>query len=168
MNRVAKPAFSIRAIQMSYSMFSLQALAAVVMYAGLATGTAHAAEFRSVASETATLYDTDSQQGARLYTIRRYTPVEVVIQLGGWVKIRDSAGDIAWIEGKDLTSQRTVVVTAAKASIHKEPDEKSPVAFQAERSVALERLGSPKPGWINVRHIDGEAGYIKISNIWGE
>ena len=45
---------------------------------------ASAIEYRTVDAVTV-LYDAPSQRGSKLYVIRRYTPVEVVVALDGWV-----------------------------------------------------------------------------------
>lgn len=46
----------------------------------------------------AILYDAPSQRGVKLFVIHRDTPVEVVVSLEGWVKVRDAEGSLAWIE----------------------------------------------------------------------
>ena len=77
------------------------------------SGLAIAVEFRSV--ETATvLYDAPSQKGKPLYVIKRYTPVEIVVSLEGWAKVRDAEGGLAWIEKKHLSEQRTVIVVSSQ------------------------------------------------------
>ena len=63
---------------------------------------ANAIEYRTV-DAVAVLYDAPSQRGSKLFVIRRDTPVEVVVSLEGWSKVRDAAGGLAWIEKKYLS-----------------------------------------------------------------
>ena len=75
-----------------------------------------ALDYRSVA-EPALLYDAPSQQGKPLYAIARGTPVEVVVALDTWVKVRDPKGDLTWIERRLLSEKRTVMVKADRAQV---------------------------------------------------
>ena len=113
------------------------------------------------------LYDTPSLKGARLFVIRRDTPVEVVVSLEGWMKVRDADGALAWIEKKSLSSRRTVIVKAEQAAVLQKPEEGAPTSFRAEQNVSLDYLETLPGGWIRVRHADGETGYTRASEVWG-
>ena len=69
-----------------------------------AAGAALAIDYRSVSVPAAILYDAPSQAGKKLYLIKGQTPVEVVVRLEGWHKVRDAEGTLAWIEAKDRKS----------------------------------------------------------------
>lgn len=75
-----------------------------------------AVEYRSVDTPTI-LYDAPSQKGSKLFVIRRGTPVEMVVVLEGWAKVRDADGGLAWIESKYLGKKRTLIVTADRKSV---------------------------------------------------
>ena len=99
----------------------------VVLAWAAAGGSALAAEFRTV--DTASiLYDAPSQKGTKLFVIRRGTPVEVVVRLDGWSKVRDADGGLAWIEARSLANRRSVLVTAARAVVRQNADESAPRA----------------------------------------
>ncbi|HRP75455.1 MAG TPA: SH3 domain-containing protein [Rhodocyclaceae bacterium] len=123
-------------------------------------------EFRSV-SEAAILFDTPSDQGKRLFIVSPGTPVEVVVNLDKWVKVRDSGGSLTWIERDKLGSQRTLIVTAPSAVVRQRPESEAPVVFEATRAVVLELATPPVAGWVQVRHRDGAAGFLRISEVWG-
>ena len=127
---------------------------------------AFALEYRS-AAEPAILYNAPATKAARLFILARYTPVEVVVSVVGWVKVRDARGNLAWVEAKALSPARTVQVRAGKAQVHAEADDKSPLVFEAEQDVALELLEANPAGWAKVRHRDGQAGYVRVAQIWG-
>ena len=62
-------------------------------------GLAHALDYRSVA-EVAPAYDAPSAKSKPLFVMLAGTPVELVVGLDGWSKVRDSKGDLVWIEKK--------------------------------------------------------------------
>ena len=126
-----------------------------------------ALDYRSVASGVALLYDAPSLQAKRLYVVGKYFPVEVIVDLDGWSKIRDSSGELAWVEKKYLSNQHMVLITAPLAEVRQSADLKAPIVFQAEQGVLLEFIENANGGWAKVRHRDGQSGYIKISQIWG-
>jgi SH3-like domain-containing protein len=127
---------------------------------------ARSAEYRTVESVT-TLYDTPNLKGTRLFVIRGDTPVEVVVNQGGWVKVRDAEGSLAWIEKKELGTRRTLIVKVDWASILQKPEDGAPVVFEAERNVSLGYLETLPGGWVKVRHRDGQEGFARTGQVWG-
>jgi SH3-like domain-containing protein len=128
---------------------------------------AEALEFRSVSDNAAILYDAPSVKSRKLYVVGRGYPVEVVVTVEGWVKVRDAAGELAWIESKLLTDRRTVMVKVALAQVHESADERSTIVFQAQQSVLLDLVEVAAGGWLRVRHRDGQAGFVKAAQVWG-
>ena len=126
-----------------------------------------AAEFRSIAESGTVMYDAPSVKSKKLFAASRYYPVEIVVTIDNWVKVRDQAGDLAWVERKALSERRTVVVTAPLAEVRQAASDQSTLAFQAQQGVALEVTEPPASGWIRVRHADGMTGYVRISQVWG-
>lgn len=126
-----------------------------------------AAEFRSVAENAAILYDAPSARATKLYVIGRSYPVEVIVVVEGWTKIRDAGGELAWIETKSLSEQRMVMVKARRGDIRQAADDKAPLVFQAEQNVLLDLNEVTGSGWARVTHRDGQSGYIRLSQIWG-
>lgn len=145
------------------------ALRAVIAAALVATGIdmAPALEFRSVSDSAAILYDAPSVKGKRLYVIGRGYPVEVVVAVEGWVKVRDASGELAWVESRLLTDRRTVMVKVALAQIYESADERSAIVFQAQQNVILDVVEPAAGNWLRVRHRDGQAGFIRAAQVWG-
>ncbi|MBS1190744.1 MAG: hypothetical protein H6R10_2536 [Rhodocyclaceae bacterium] len=139
----------------------------LILAAAVCALPAQALDYRSVEAPVAILYDSPSQKGKQLYLVKRYTPVELVVRLEGWAKVRDAEGTLAWIESRQLAERRTVVVTASRAEIFQADQPDAPVAFVAEKWVALDLLGPASPGWVKVRHRDGSTGFIKTIQVWG-
>lgn len=147
-------------------MHSAFRLAPVAAALALFAGAAQAIDFRSV-NEPAILYDAPSVQAKRLFIIAPGTPVEVVVVLDKWVKVRDPNGSLSWIEARQLTNTRTVLVSSERAIARRSPDEAAAVAFEAVKDVVLELTGSASNGWVSVRHRDGASGYLRVTEVWG-
>jgi len=128
---------------------------------------AAAGEFRSIAESGTPMYDAPSVRAKKLFVASRHYPVEVVINIDAWVKVRDQAGDLAWVERKTLSDKRTVIVTAPVADVRQTANDQAALVFQAQQGVALDVAESPAGGWIRVRHAEGQSGYVKISQVWG-
>lgn len=143
-------------------------LSPLILALGLATGApAQALEFRSVASDAAVLYDAPSAQAKKLFLLSRYYPVEVIVALDKWVKVRDAGGGLAWMETSKLSPKRTLLVTAPQAEVRAQADAASPLLFTADHDVALELLEF-EGAWIKVRHRDGLTGYVAMKDVWGD
>jgi SH3-like domain-containing protein len=132
----------------------------------LCSGAAVALEFRSVADAAAILYDAPSTKAQKLFVLSRDYPVEVVVKVEGWTKVRDDTGEFAWIENQQLSERRTVLVKSSSAEARQSASDAAALAFTAEKGVVLEFL-QLTAGWVKVRHPDGAVGFIKVSQLWG-
>jgi SH3-like domain-containing protein len=132
----------------------------------LLAGPALALDYRSVA-EAAALYDAPSQKAKPLFAIARGTPLELVVTVEGWVKVRDQKGDLAWIEKRLLAEKRTVIVRGDRAQVRAQADDKAPLVFDAEKDVVLDLVEPAAAGWAKVRHRDGQQGFVKAAQVWG-
>jgi SH3-like domain-containing protein len=128
---------------------------------------ASGAEFRSIAETGTVLYDAPSLKSKKLFVATRYYPVEIVVNIDNWVKVRDQAGDLAWVEKKALSDKRTVIVVPSLAEVRQAANEQSPLLFNVQQGVALEVAELPAGGWIKIRHFDGQTGYMRIGDVWG-
>ena len=140
-------------------------LMTLVLAAGLASPVL-AVEFLTV-EVPAVLYDAPSQKGTRLFVIKRNTPVELVVNLEGWIKVRDAEGGLAWIEKKNVSERRSVIVTASRAEVRQRADDSASVVFEAEKNVSLDYVAMAPGGWAEVRHRDGQTGFVQASQVWG-
>lgn len=135
---------------------------------------AGAAEFRSTRDAATVLYDAPSAHAKPLFVYGREVPVESLVNVEGWTKVRDASGTIGWIASKSLADERMLVVRAPGADVRAAPDEKAPVVFRADRDLLLE-LAEPAsspaatatPGWVKVRHRDGQTGYLRLAQVFG-
>jgi SH3-like domain-containing protein len=139
----------------------------IVLIMLLSANAACALEYVSVSDNTAVLYDANSTKSKKLFVISRYTPLEAVVNLQNWIKVRDSSGTMAWIERRSVSDKHYVVVNVALASVLRAPEANAPVIYQVPRNVAMESLGVNGGGWIRVRDQDGTLGYMKSIEVWG-
>ena len=130
-------------------------------------GSALAAEFKNVGAAPLVMYDAPSTRGQKLFVAPRGMPVEVVINYGAWSKVRDFAGDLSWVETKQLVDRKNILVRNLNAKIYSAANESSGVVFSADKGVVLEVVDTSTPGWINVKYSDGTTGYIRSSDVWG-
>jgi len=139
----------------------------LVLLLGLHGHVVAALEYLSMADNAVIMYDAPSLKADKLYVASRYLPVEAVVKVQGWVKVRDSSGTLAWVEQKAVSDKRFVIVIELQAEVYQAADRKSPLAFQAQKDVILEWLEPSINGWIKVRHRDGQSGYVKTTQVWG-
>lgn len=140
---------------------------AILLLAVLFPAPVWALEYRSIAADRTVMYDSPSSHGKKLYLASRFYPVEIIVDLESFAKVRDVAGDLAWVEKKNLSGKHTVLVNVPLADVRKSPDANAALVFQAERSVVLEVIENAAGGWIKVRHEDGAVGYVRVSQVWG-
>ena len=146
----------------------------VIVVAATLAEFAAAAEFRVTADAPAVLYDAPSAKAKPLFVYGRDVPFEVLVNVEGWTKVRDSGGSIGWISSKGLAEKRVLLVRAAMADIRANPDEAAPIVFRAEHNVLLELAESASspgttatPGWVKVRHRDGQTGFVRLPQVFG-
>ncbi|MBR0566345.1 hypothetical protein J5J83_09485 [Azoarcus sp. L1K30] len=125
-----------------------------------------AIDFRSV-STPSIVYDTPSDKGRKLAIVLAGTPVEMVVTLDKWVKVRDPSGSLSWIDRRALADKRTVLVTVAQATVRQTANDNAPAVFTTVKDAVLEFVESAAAGWIKVRHADGASGYLRVNEVWG-
>jgi len=134
----------------------------------------HAADYRVTAEQPTVLYDGPSTKAKPLFLYGRDVPVELIVTVEGWAKVRDAGGTIGWIDRKGLSDKRMVVVRTPLADVRASADDAAAVVFRAERDVLLELAESAStpsttavPGWVKVRHRDGASGFVRITQVFG-
>lgn len=133
----------------------------------IAAPVAAAGEFRSIGANAVIMYDAPSVKANKLFVASKLYPVELIVQVDNWTKVRDVSGDLAWVEKKDLADTRTVLVTVPMADVRAKPEDAAPLVFQARQGVALEVVELGVGPWVKVRHRDGQSGYVRANQVWG-
>lgn len=140
------------------------ALAAILGCVNLAQAVEHV----SVGESSAILYDAPSVKAKKLFVVNRYMPFEQVVSLDNWVKVRDRSGALFWLEKRVLANKKYVFAVIPLLDVRAEPDSAAARLFQVRQQVALELLEVTGAGWVKVRHKDGDTGYVRSNEVWGE
>lgn len=127
---------------------------------------AWSAEFGSIGTAGAVLYDGPSARARKIAVAPQGMPVELLSVVSPWVKARDLTGQSFWVERGDIAPQRTVIATML-ATVRAAPEPDAPVLFQADRGVVFDLVEVPKAGWARVRHQDGTVGFVRSREVWG-
>ena len=141
--------------------------ALLVLLLSLNTHVGAALEYLSLADNAVIMYNAPSIKADKLYVASRYLPVEAVVRVEGWIKVRDSSGTLSWVEQKAISGKRFVVVIEQQAQIYQAADINSTLLFLAQKDVVFEWLENSSNGWVKVRHRNGQSGYVKTNQIWG-
>ena len=128
---------------------------------------ANALEFRTIAPAKAIMFDAPSVEATKIFILNQGYPVEVIVNLGAWIKVRDQLGGLSWVESKNLTNKRTVMVMT-KTDIKSAEDGSTNLLATVEKEVVLGlSSANSKNGWIKVRHRDGIEGFVQAIDVWG-
>ena len=114
----------------------------------------------------AILYDAPASQANKVAVVSAGYPLEVLVRLQDWVKVRDATGAIEWIAADALGPQATVMVNVPQATIYAQPSAGSQPLFQANQGVAFPLQGQ-SAGWAQVRLPNGASGYLPLAALWG-
>ena len=121
----------------------------------------------SIGDKPAILYDAPSIKANRTHILFRFQPAEVLVKLDKWTKVRDADGAIGWVENAVIGDKRLLLVSAATAEVRAMPTVTAALVFEAQRGVVIEATGTAADGWLPVRHRDGQAGYVRTTQVWG-
>ena len=124
-------------------------------------------DYRSVSEAAVILYDAPTLRGRKMYVAPRGMPFEVVVAIEGWLKVRDRAGEMAWLERRFAADHRTVV-SVATAQVRERADDSAPVLLTVAPEVVLDLIDAgAATGWVRVRHRDGGTGFVRANQVWG-
>lgn len=142
-------------------------LSSALLFSALAAPSlAGALEYKTL-GDNAIAYDACSTKAQAQFILLQGTPVEVIVSVDKWVKIREQSGGLGCVERSALSDVRQVIVSAASAEIRLRAEDNAPVVFSAAKDVLLEVLEKPSGAWLKVKHRDGQTGYVLLKSVWG-
>jgi SH3 domain protein len=127
------------------------------------------ADFISVKVKQAVLFEGPSKTTEKMYIVTEGYPLEVLVSLKDWKKVKDHNGKISWIESKNIHNERTVLITKDDAVIFNQANERSHKLANVDKFVVL-KLNSPIliGNWAQVKtQIEGLIGFINSAEVWG-
>lgn len=129
---------------------------------------AAAKSFVHIGDKAAILYEALGAKSAKLFVLGRHYPLEVLVRLDKWTKVRDADGVVGWVDNTVLGARRFVQVVTSVAEVRAIASSTSPVVFSAERGVLLDVIGAAEGPWLSVAHRDGQAGFVLAAQVFGE
>ncbi len=124
--------------------------------------------FVSIGDRPAIMFDAPSTRTNKTFIISAYTPLEMLVKLDKLTKVRDADGTVGWVENSALGERRHIQISAASADVRAAGSASAALVFEAQRSVVLEVIGPAQDGWLPVKHRDGQTGFVRLTQIWGD
>jgi len=127
------------------------------------------AEFVSVKIKKAILYEGPSNSTKKLFIVTQDYPLQIIVSLKDWKKVKDHEGKISWIQSSSVYQERTVMVIRNKVNLYHEASLQSAKLADISKFVVL-KLDSPlvTDGWIKVKsQLEGIVGFLKVEGVWG-
>ena len=141
----------------------------VIFFSLITTSFLVQADFISVKVKQAILFEGPSITTDKMFIVTEGYPLEVLVSLKDWKKVKDHNGKISWIESNNTHNERTVLITKDDAVIFNEANEESHKLANVEKFVVL-KLNSPMlvGNWAQVKtKIEGLIGFINSKEVWG-
>ncbi|WP_437729148.1 SH3 domain-containing protein [Sorangium sp. So ce861] len=145
---------------------NIRPMVPVLLFFVVALPSAAQAEMLSVKVPVANFRAGPSTHEPVEFTATRYYPVKVLEREGGWCKIKDFEGDLAWVADRLLARVKTIVIKASRGNIREAPTTSAEVAFKAERGEVFKVLDR-KGRWLQVIDEKGGKGWVREDLAWG-
>ena len=127
------------------------------------------ADFISVKTKKAILYEGPSDSTKKLYIVTEGYPLDIMVNLKDWKKVKDHTGKISWIQSNFVDKNRTVMTIKSNVNLYHKASLQSSKLGQISESVIL-NLNSTlvTDGWVNVQsQLEGLTGFVRIDKVWG-
>jgi len=127
------------------------------------------ADFVSISTKKAILYEGPSDATDKEYIITEGYPLLVMVRLKDWLKVKDHKGKISWINVSDTAKQRMVMTLKKNVNLFYKPTINSVHLATIDEFVTLKLLSSyDSNGWIEVKTLTGYIeGYVRKEDVWG-
>ncbi|MFW5901432.1 MAG: SH3 domain-containing protein [Thermodesulfobacteriota bacterium] len=139
----------------------------IVLFIFLFSTPAVAGERMSIGVSVANIRSGPGQNYEVLWRAEKYTPVEILErdQSGEWCYFKDFEGTKAWVHKNLIRDMDTVIIQTGLCNIRSGPGTDEDLVFQAEKGVPFKVL-QRKGKWVQIRHADGDKGWIHQKLVW--
>ena len=96
---------------------------------------------------------------------RRSMPLQVTAEHGHWRRVEDKEGFGGWVHYSLISGNRTVIVEQNMLTLHKRPDDITPIVAALESGVVAD-LGKCTREWCRVSS-GGYRGWARKAALWG-
>ena len=147
--------------------FGCKTIGWVFVFVLLFSMLAAAGERLAVSVSVANIRSGPGQSYDVLWKAEKYTPIDVLErdQSGNWCYFQDYEGTKAWIHKNLVRNMDTVITKTGLCNIRSGPGTDHDLRFQAEKGVPFEGI-KRKGDWIQIRHADGDTGWIHEKLVW--
>jgi SH3-like domain-containing protein len=101
--------------------------------------------------------------------VRKYTPLKKLGQpYNGWVRVKDLEGDKHWLKETFFTEKyHCVMIKSDRTAIRVGPGLKYNEKFKepGEKYETFKFIKA-KRGWVEVKDVHGDIGWLKFSDVW--
>ena len=125
------------------------------------------AEIVSVSVSVANIRSGPGAKNDVLWQVEKYHPIKIIKSSGSWYKFSDFEDDKGWINKKLVNKTETVITIKDSCRVRSKPGKKGKILFTVERGIPFKVL-KHKGNWINIRHADGDTGWIYKTLVWGK
>ncbi|GAB6095800.1 hypothetical protein JCM14469_20530 [Desulfatiferula olefinivorans] len=95
----------------------------------------------------------------------RNYPLLVIDRKADWYYIRDYEEDVGWIHSSNVSSYDSVITKKDGCNVRSGPGTSHAIVFVVNNGVPFKVI-KRKGSWINIRHADGDTGWIHADLIW--
>jgi SH3-like domain-containing protein len=131
----------------------------------LFTGGFAMAERLSVSSKIANIRSGPGTGYEILWKVESYYPIIVLKKSGSWINFRDFEGDQGWIHASLIDKKKTVITIKDTCNVRAGPGMNHDVIFTVEKGIPFLIMDRQK-NWIQIKHADGDQGWIHKSLVW--
>jgi SH3 domain protein len=127
------------------------------------------ADFVSIKAKKAFLYEGPSLSTDKEFIITEGYPLQVMVRLKDWIKVKDHLGKISWIQSADTSKDRNVMTLNDNVNLFYKPSIESVHLAKIDKDITLKLLSPfPTNGWIQVMTFPQNIeGYIRAEDVWG-
>lgn len=104
----------------------------------------------------------------KLFEFYKNYPLRVIdVASNGWLRVSDFDGDEGWVHPNFVKTKPVYVIARlAKCNVRDGAGVDNELKFTAARGVLFEVL-KEKDGWLNVKHADGDTGWLSAKIVFG-
>ncbi|OPZ16327.1 MAG: Bacterial SH3 domain protein [candidate division BRC1 bacterium ADurb.BinA364] len=136
------------------------------------TGWAHqsviaASDFVSVSLPDTNLRQAAGKDSQVAFIVQKGWPLRVLDRQDEYLQVEDFEKDITWVHISRVALDPSCIVVKASSTGRTSADEQAPPVFDAEKGVVFKVVSVVSGGWVQVKHVDGNVGFVQASDVWG-
>ncbi|MEJ2096457.1 MAG: SH3 domain-containing protein [Deltaproteobacteria bacterium] len=100
-----------------------------------------------------------------LWQVQKYYPLQILKKIGTWYDFKDFEGDEGWIHESLVNTVPTVITIKENCNVRSGPGTQYDVVFRVGRGIPF-RVTGQKDKWLQIKHADGDSGWIYKTLVW--